>query len=286
MKIVVCYSCQAGGIGAALKTIFPQASVLMLLPSQIEQVRVELKDSNVFVTNQEMLDRLGVIDSCCRKIMVPDFLFAAFHPDICAAFVRSKREITKHHYNSLITAWGYSRGLEIAETSLLFRRDIFAALGYFDRWVDAVSRLQKNFELAGYTSKQFRFFFQKIKRFGLFCHSHNHPYPVVLVELAKLVAQQIDCTAVSRCGDIAIADGLLSTVWPVYPEIGLSYGLPGCFSWRIEHQNFHGINAFLEYTYEEYDSQCLGRQDLCRNLSSNDGFLRVDRIMQEIGVTF
>ena len=68
----------------------------------------------------------------------------------------------------------------------LYNGETYAALGYFDVWRKAVDNLRGRWELDGYMSDDFRRFFDKIKRGGVFMHSFNHPRVNVVTDWRSL----------------------------------------------------------------------------------------------------
>jgi hypothetical protein len=184
-------------------------------------------------------------------IDIPGFYFSAFHPDIVAAKTKSNGTRFPTSYNSAIVLWGYLNGITPADVQRLFTKQVFAQLGYFDRWESSVARMQTAFEKCGL---DFDRIYLPVKREGIFMHTVNHPKVSVLATMAKQIAERIEPGATFQNRDIPINDGLLNVeMWPVYPAVAHELAVPGAYTWRVERGTLiDGLANYIEYAYEKY----------------------------------
>src|SRR5262249_25164245 len=75
-----------------------------------------------------------------------------------------------------------------------------------------------------------------------------------LVELAKIIAFRLREDEGVFDRDIRISDGLVTDIWPVYPEIADSLAVPSSgYRWRMADRiRLTGILEYLEFVYDSY----------------------------------
>lgn len=199
-----------------------------------------------------------------RLLTVPELRFNAFHPDVCYAGRRGSTQLTQQHYNSAIVVWAYRRGLAPERTCRLFDTATFEALGYFDQWSRSVAALRDTFDKSD-LSAAFPTLMQRWQRMGCFMHSPNHPHIAGLAELARAVAQRAGIEVFEAPVPGEVVDGLVNTIWPVYPEIAAHLGLDsGSTTWRFVQTGryVHGVEAYVRHAYAAYRDQDIAPTDL------------------------
>ena len=189
--------------------------------------------------------------------------FDAFHPDACMLMQLGSGEIfTDQPLSSTVTAWAWLHGLRPDEVPGLFNKNVFAALGYFDRWAANVEHLRRTFAAAGWAD-EFDRFFLNIQRTGNFMHTFNHPKVHVLTSLAKMLAVRLGCGESVWARDVNVQDILTVVTWPLYPDVADSYGLAGgSYQWRWYDAHQTSVQAFVETSYMAYARCKLDTKDI------------------------
>ena len=254
-------NCQTGGLYAALGGMLPDDEVLPIawLGSEPEGLRDLLSVTDVWVSSlpreqsQALLVEIGRPD--LALVTVPVVWFPGFHPDVLhVADPRGgELESAVGPYNSAIVVWGWQHGLDAEQIIARFTPAVFAGLGYTGWFAGHVDRLRTSFEG---TDVDFADWYLPLARRGAFMLTDNHPRLDALVQLARPVALRLgaDPALVASAWEQVIVDGLQSTsvVWPVYPGIADSLGLPGAFVWRCTDGELVGLEAFVRGSLERW----------------------------------
>jgi hypothetical protein len=268
-RILVSSNCQTGGVAAALAAILPGDQIIPFpLPvagdaEGSEKLSETLRIADVWVSSgrYEFAEaaELAHLRPKGRMLKIPEIWFAAFHPDIVYARKVSTGELTRPNYNSAIALWAYQHAIDTADAAKLFSERSYRELGYFERWNSSVAQLEQRFKP---TDVDFSQFFLAVKRGGLFMHSLNHPMPPVLCRLAWQIAMQLGAGASLLERPVSINDGLLATIWPVYPSIGERLAVIGSYEWKVDGVFYSGVRAYLDFAYASYATQKI-RPDDC-----------------------
>jgi hypothetical protein len=269
-RITISSNCQTPGLLAALRGLLPMLDFCPLPVGTIRrfrdpaQVLRELRHTSIWIyTSAHRVIDLATVRSALpdvRVLEIPRIRFWAFHPDVCYARNGEAGELTRPHYNSSIAVWAYNHGLSAAQAARLFADDVYAELGFCNRWDDDVDALQREFE-AG--ALDFRPFYLSVKRQGVFMHTPNHPKPFVIARLAQIVAARLtgDPSMLER--GVSIGDDLLDQMWPVYPGVASSLAIEhGPLDWKVDGRWQIGLDAYLEAAFEGYARQRIRRGDL------------------------
>ncbi len=105
-------------------------------------------------------------------------------------------------------------------------------------------------------------------------YGDNHPNSLAIAIMAKLIARKIDPSI--QFENIVIPDALTNEIWPLYPEIGLSIGLAGHYSWRMFCDEYNSVVDYLIFAYNMYIKQNLSPGDIfvvgnvCHDSDFND----------------
>ncbi len=287
-RILVSSNCQAGGIAAALRTIFPEDDVAaMPMPDPqdndaIAHLAQQLAFSDIWVSHVDHGYLLNVPEVAANVVgkqivKIPHISFDAFHPDLCYVRQASCGEIVVPHYNSRIIVWAYRNGIDPNDVAGLFDEDVFDKLGYFNRWDESVRHLRWIFEMC---ELDFSRFFLRIKRLGNFMYSTNHPRAQVIVDLAKLVSLQMGAPESIIDVEIDIVDALAHLdIWPVYPQIGDRLGVASSFRWK-RNNLMYNASEFIDNSYNEFHLQGIAPDDL-KIVESFIDDLTLDRVLGE-----
>ena len=261
-KIVVMSNCQTGGLHAALAAMLPEDLVTSLpwLGTEPPGLRAELAEAAVWVCSipREQAEAIAVEAGVSpRIIVVPTIWFPAFHPDQTPILWRRGGEVegALGPYHSKICVWGWTHGFDVDAVLGCFTPEVFAGLGYFEAWSHATVALRAIFEP---TDIDFASWFLPLGRRGAFMLTNNHPRLDALVQLARLVAEQLGAAPeLVRYGwEQVLPDGLLasSVVWPLYPSVADVLDLPGAYVWRLASGELIDLPTFVARSMASYVS--------------------------------
>lgn len=163
--------------------------------------------------------------------LIPTIVFGAYHPDLIHVGVQDAVSLNglisgpMGHSHSAITLYAYLADFSQAQALRLFAEPVFERLGYFDLWNESVAYLrglgaQAQYDLDTHLTRW--------ARRGCFMHSINHTKLYVVADLARGLLTKSG-VAYPECDlDAFVPDDLGGQgSWPVYPEIGAHYGIPG-----------------------------------------------------------
>jgi hypothetical protein len=267
-KIVISSGCQTYGLAPALSAMCNISEPTCVQNIGVDSTALkidlqrELQDAAVFVFSNNNTVASEVLSEIAFRglaVKVPVVQFHAFHPDICYAYHKHTMAFTRQHYNSAIALWAYCNKLDVAKTTALYREEVFYALGYFGAWEQAVKALQENFNNSDLRS-HFRDFYLEVKRHGVFMHTINHPTLVVLIALAKAIANHVGVPIKRQIPRGQLNDNLNGSIWPIYPEIAHHLALDGgSYTWKFTNANqtFDGIKTFVDHSFNDYREQGL-----------------------------
>lgn len=271
MRILVSGDCQTAGVTAALRFLCPQHQVdpfivtadtgnRAALARQLARTHVwavSLPDTEVTAT----LDSVRAAHPAPRVVTFPSIFFDAFHPDISYVPIQGPRDGAPRllqspagDYNSAIVVWAWQSGLAPQEAIALFEHPTFEALGYTRRWAPASHLLTQTWRMHDHLDGGR--FLRAMRRSGPFMHSINHPRMTALIELARQLAVHIDGNVgatVEEPAENFVVDALMDhVVWPVYPPIADSLGLPGSYTWKLADQRVLRLSDFVHESYDAY----------------------------------
>lgn len=261
-NILVMSNCQTGGLHAALAAMLPADHITSLawLGAEPHGLRAELAEVDVWVCSiprEQAEDIAAAAGVAPQIIVVPTVWFPAFHPDQTPILRRGGGELegAVGPYHSKICVWGWTHGFDAEAVLASFRPDVFAGLGYFDAWAPATAELRGIFEP---TDVDFASWFLPLGRRGAFMLTNNHPRIDALVQLARLVAEQLGAAPeLVRYGwEQVLPDGLLasSVVWPLYPAVADALDLPGAYVWRLASGELIDLPTFVSRSLASYSA--------------------------------
>ena len=169
-----------------------------------------------------------------KVALYPGIEFIAYHPDL--VYIHDAVEHNHFvgptgHYHSAIALLAWKAGLGVDDALKLYRRDIYRRLGYFDFWESSCAELRAEGEVCGVPLDGM------MKRWidsGCFMHAVNHPKLFVMADIISKVLEGLGIEKVPgnpmQYVRDYLADGI---VWPVYPEIGEAYGIPGSYLYKL-----------------------------------------------------
>lgn len=267
MKIGVLGNCQAHGVAQCIRLLAPQVEVVSRSVSLadgdnadvITALAAEMAacDLALIQTLEEVQPRLtGLFDTALaqsgsRARRWPPIVFRGFHPD-CVYVVRDGlvRDGIVGPYHSALLCAAWAEGLPPERAARLFNAFAYAALGYFDAFVEAVALLEPRARRHGFDLSAFL-----TAPAAPFMHTVNHPRVEILQSVA---AQALDLAGIARSPTARLPDDELAQgpVWPAYPELARRGGwTPTPASWDPS-----DMGAVAQHAYDALDK--LGDQTL------------------------
>jgi hypothetical protein len=258
-SVVVTGNCNVGGIVDGLNAVLDGVEVRgvpsweLETPAQIAEVADAIAASDVWA--RMPLSANEAIESRVQPRLVidlPNVVFSAFHPDAIYA-VRGDGSLFRGltDYHSAIGLWAWRQGFAPDAAAALFTPEVMRFLTYDRYWEPSVAAMKADF---AQSSLAFPPFWMRLKRKGVFMHTINHPTGPTLALLAKAMAVRLGAS--EEVWDVPaeryIQDFLTDIVWPVYPWVGESLGVPGCFRWKMDGRTFGGVEEWLEATWNAY----------------------------------
>jgi hypothetical protein len=261
--VVVSSNCATGGVGAALSGMLPGDTVVPVpwLGEMTPVLDEVLAVADVWVTSTPGPSIDAIVRESGRRslrvIKIPNLVFEAFHPDLtyipdpAGGWVKSPAD----DYNSAIVFWGWKHGLDVEQILARFSAQTCLALGYGDRWGQAVQGMRAHFELSDLS---FEPFFLRMRRRSPFMLGVNHPRIDALIELARQVSAILEAPEDLRRfpWESVLPDALLAAgpVWPVYPAVAAALSLPGGFVWRCPGGRLLDLEQFVVQSLAGYAS--------------------------------
>lgn len=271
MRILVSGDCQTAGVTAALRFLCPghlvDPFIVTADPDNRAALARELAHTDVWAVSlpdadmAAVRDLLGTLRRTPRVVEFPSLYFDAFHPDISYVPIRSTFDDVPRllqspagDYNSAIVVWAWQAGLSAQEAIALFQEATFEALGYTLRWEPAVQLMIQTWHKHPHLDA--RRFLRAMRGSGPFMHSVNHPRITALIELARQLAEHITGEAgpaADEPAELFVVDALKDhVVWPVYPPLADSLGLPGSYAWKLADQRVLRLPEFVHESYAAY----------------------------------
>lgn len=251
------YNCQGMGLANSLNLLCPGIDVEFHDPSgftrQREAITVRLPSFERILIAPQLektleLDLAG-LDNVWR---VPTINFDGYHPDICYLLHAGKSlKGPLGDYHSLIAYAAFRSGVDEAGAIRLFDERMYEALGYFERWDPARTRLLELFRSHGLDISSL---YVHWSRNGPFMYSFNHvrihclrDVALAILERAGLEVQNVDFLPHDN-----LANG---PVYPIYPEIASRVGTHGNYLFKPggKYQCI-GLEEFVTASFDLYRS--------------------------------
>lgn len=234
MKIAFVGTCQVVGMAAAAARILPHATVTSHSPLSNEEhhsIAAAIRGYDYVVTQIQGPDETlplappALTAAGSTALFIPRVVFAGFHPDTAYLFVDDRPiDSGMGPYHSQIAVAAYLIGLDPARAIALYNAHVFAELGYFDAYGQAVETMIRTFRRHGFGTRGILRRLENRRR--VFMHTINHPSIELLERLAVLALEKLGLVQgpVRPVRDIPdeLANGIRN---PVFSAIGRRIGV-------------------------------------------------------------
>lgn len=248
-------NCQTFGLGHSLQMLSPRFNIkavdIYAFRYDIEKYRKSLSDYFRVIVHPQFQNIDFDFSSAQNLDVIPSIKFDAYHPDICYAFSERSGMLDgpMGAYHSMITLAAYAEGFDVDATRKLFRRDVFEACGFLDRWEEERAQLLQNF--AKY-ELDISSAFRKWSRGGSFMYSVNHPKIQCIYDVARAFMKRLGVETVKN--NFMPIDNLLNgACYPVYPEIAHTFGAEGSYLFKVPGDyRLISLEKFIELSFAAY----------------------------------
>ena len=199
MKIAFVGTCQVAGMAAAAARILPHATVTGHSPLSNEEhhsIATAIRGYDYVVTQIQGEDETlplappALTAAGSTALFIPPVVFVGFHPDTAYLLVGNRPiDSGMGPYHSQIAVAAYLLGLEPARALALYNAHVFAELGYFDAYGQAIETMVRTFRRHGFGT---RGILRRLENQGrVFMHTINHPTIELLERLAALALERL-----------------------------------------------------------------------------------------------
>lgn len=192
-------------------------------------------------------------------LSISNLFFAGYHPDIIVlGDVGQRMDGALEQYHSRVALYGYMNNMSVEETVNLFNDDTFRRFDYYSDWRASINRF-----VASEARVDLPFTAPYVdllaRRIGMYVV--NHPTPIVFLEWAKTLIQQLSARGLVQSRDWNPEECALphyfsdTSIFPVYPEIAAHHDLPFQGNYIFKRKGF-GAASFLslrEFVQAEFE---------------------------------
>lgn len=264
-RIYVIGNCQAGVLADVVRIMRPEATVEAIAGSKSFNLLAEIArpgpDDMFFLQGRKsnyerfLMDNLDGFAAFPNKVRYPKLFFTAFHPDFVFANAGEVRVASAiGGITSAIALFAWQNGFTVDQTVKLFRGETYDALGYFDHWDPSAEHLLASAATLGLSLEDE---IRQWRATGCFLHCPNHPKPIVMAGMARQMFKTLGWTPAVAYPEYVAQDHLVKNlVWPLYPEIGERFGLPGHMIFKMpdgkvtkENRGLLPLDTFIEKSF-------------------------------------
>ncbi len=272
-KIALIGNCQAREVGHAIRLMKPGSPVTYIPMVTLRREYGDLLglakalSAYDYVFSQFFPSDLiaggypGLADIEKRLRPFPTIVFPAYHPDMVYAGAVARLSALKlarsplGQYHSAIALCAYRLGLTVAQTTTLYREEVFARLGYLASWDMAVQDLLANARSIGFPLDGE---IVRWARRSSFMHGINHPKSFVIGDIARRLLDESGLSPEPVAVEDYLGDELArDVVWPIYPAIAEAYGLSGSYLFKARPRGkafpaLYDLTGFIAASFELY----------------------------------
>jgi hypothetical protein len=252
---LVISNCQTRGLAQSLALRAPQLEVAWCEYPTYQKERdhwtARLPDYAKIVITSQVYEHLKPDTSGLDTVVLPPLFFPGYHPDE-AVLVVDRKPINGclGVWHSLIAFSGFRRGLSIANTAALYRKETYDALDYMGWWSRWRTFLLNEFAEHGFDISAE---FNRWSRGRAFMYNGNHPRVECLFDIAGLILaksghapQRPNCFPDDHLG--------LDSCFPVYPEIAAGLGFEGSYLFKPAGYRCLDLETFIEKQFAIYET--------------------------------
>ncbi len=289
LRIRVLTGCQMDGLVSALHILFPTADVngfhtYRLLGGDREKIHADVASADILFTlpldktfGDLSFDRIQTLGPKIQ--VVPQVVFAAFHPDIIylervdGTYVQTPMT----DYNSLIATAAYLNGFDVKQTVRLYNAYTYQALSYFGHLDESAASLLADFASHGIDLRDA--LGRWLRRPEPFMYSVNHPKHFVLADVAVAASRAAGLwDGRSTPSFDTMPDHLARwVVYPVFKEIATRMGKAGSTHFKLvgeDDNNCLSLDTFVTRSFESYAKEETSEWVLPPRLASARSILR------------
>jgi hypothetical protein len=268
---LVISNCQARGLAHSLALQAPQLEVEWCEFSAYLKNREDWtarlpQFAKIIVISQVYGDELKQDTADMDVMVVPPLFFPGYHPDEGVLIVDCSEENGPGVWrkvngplgiwHSLIAFSGHRRGLDVAKTVALYRKETYEAMDYLDWWSRWRMFLLDEFAACGLDISTA---FNRWSRGRAFMHNSAHPRVECLFDIAGMILaqngyppQRPNCTP----DDFLVLDAC----FPVYPEIAAGLGFEGSYLFKPGGAyRCLDLETFVRQSFDVYETYAPGR---------------------------
>ena len=232
-KIAVVGNCQARSVASLLSLINSSVEAKPIRTNRIdEEARLSIRDADHVFAHVDAVPYLQSTAHRGALSLLPRIAFAGFHPDITYLRADGKRlNSPTGEWHSFLVYYAWKRGMRLPDALSLFSDDVFAALGYGDRFKSATQALVTEGNTVGIALGPM---VDSWTRRGCFMFGINHPKLYPLSDVAKTMLRNIGIEVEFNTPEDCVPDPLSSAaIWPVYPYVAKKLGLQGSYTFKM-----------------------------------------------------
>ncbi len=207
-------------------------------------------------------DRIAATFAGRPVLSINNLFFAGYHPDIVVlGEVGMRLDGALDQYHSLLALYAYLEEMTVEETVLLYRDEIYEALGYYGEWDRSAQRMlatDKTVDLP-FAARYVDLLPQLLGMYVL-----NHPSPRIFVEWARSIVGALGDRGLMAPRewdpDISVfpSDFSATAIFPVYPELKAHHDLPVQASYVFKAKgydasSFLSLEQFIAAEHEVFD---------------------------------
>lgn len=260
-RVVVMGNCQVQGIASCLRALLPLADVVTVVADDLRDRSLgpvivdEYAGFNAIVSQPLESGHWGPLRSSQLAqsgrllLLIPNFLFSGFHPDLLHMPVEHWKGAAHRfsEFHSALVMAAFRRGVRKDRVADLFNAYVFQRIGYFDEYDIATTFLLGGAAAAGFDLEDE---LREWRKGGVFVHTPNHPKISVLWTIAQKIAARL---SLPTNPDAELPqDPYRANVWPVYPEIAKRLNVEGSYVFQPPKRLAIHLDEFIAESYATY----------------------------------
>lgn len=225
------------------------AADIWMFKNNIEQYKQEIPNYFRVIIHPHFRDLDFDLSIAQNLSVLPSITFDTYHPDLCYAFSNGPLDSPIGAYHSMIVLAAFDAGLSVGATKKLFRREIYEASGFMNRWEEDREHLIRSFAIFGLDISAP---FGKWSRGGSFMYSTNHAKIQPLYDISRLFMEHYGIKTYN--GNLLPTDSMVNgACYPVYPEVGEALGAHGSYLFKVPNEyKLLSLEKFIELSFAAY----------------------------------